>query len=219
MLTGDIITRVVWPSPTKYLAKDAQAGDSDTLDGQHGAYYTEYADTSAQDVQDNLDSYMGHNHSELHATQVHIGKPADEAVGRGLLMERVHDPLTGEGNSRIMWTENNDSSYPLNNVKYGISWNYQGDTGYTTFPSGATAVVNGNATWALKRHDGNTDGVAIMSGSRDSNDVDFAGAITTSGYSIFTGVGIRNNYLNFDAGYGISFLRGRRGQYSALDSL
>jgi len=90
--------------------------------------------------------------------------------GRGFLIERINDS-SGEGSGRIFFSENNNG-VPNN---YGLSLYYQGSAS-ATLPSGMV-LGDGNATWALMRHDNSVNGLPIMSGTRQSSDVAFSGNI------------------------------------------
>ena len=98
------------------------------------------------------------------------GEPDD--LGRTVLIEGVANASNGEGSGRIFFSENNNTATNL----YGLSLYYEGDPN-AQLPSGFQPNT-GNATWSLRRHDNNSNGIAIMSGSRTNSNVQFGGSIT-----------------------------------------
>ena len=99
--------------------------------------------------------------------------------GRTVLIEGVAAASSGEGSSRIFFTEHNSTDGSAD--KYGLSLYYEGN-GNAQLPSGFQPNT-GNATWSLRRHDNSVNGVAIMSGLRSSDNVAFAGNISADNFS------------------------------------
>ena len=104
-----------------------------------------------------------------------LGERAEpDDLGRTVLIEGAANASNGEGAGRIFFTEHNSTTAGADS--YGLSLYYEGDPNIA-LPSGFQPN-QGNATWALRRHDNSVNGVPIMSGSRSNSNVQFGGSIT-----------------------------------------
>jgi hypothetical protein len=97
--------------------------------------------------------------------------------GRTVLIEGVAGASSGEGSGRIFFSEHNNTDAAAD--KYGLSLYYEGNPN-ALLPSGFQPNT-GNGTWSLRRHDNSTNGAAIMSGGRTTNNVTFSGTVTVAG--------------------------------------
>jgi len=105
---------------------------------------------------------------------IHVGpRASNNANARAVLIEKTAT-AGGEASGRIMFTEHNLTSAAAD--LYGFSIQYSGNGVGSVFPSGATTLL-GNAGWGFVGHDNNLDGSLIMSGFRNSPNVQFYGSI------------------------------------------
>jgi hypothetical protein len=200
-----------------------KAGSNDSailLDGSDSAMYFRLGSTAVISIRDGYNVGIGTTSPAASAKLTVIGNQTfglpgngSNTSGRFISIEGNTDS-SGEGSSRIFFTEHNSTTASMDN--YGMSIGYRGGGASITGASGNdwTGLSQiGNGEWGMWGHDNNATGALIMRGDRAATYINFGGNNLTGIGSMYVADAIyhegdTNTYIQFIANDTIRWVTG-----------